>query len=124
MGHATPPAPKTPLSTLETATMNVTTNSANQPETARPAFLVTVGRQQCVVRASSICSISEVLGFESEMDLAIEGLLTIDAELATANSAELTSDLLESRMIQPLRTRRRREKSISSRALFYAPALD
>ena len=58
------------------------------------------------------------------MDLAIEGLLTIDAELATANSAELTSDLLESRMIQPLRTRRRREKSISSRALFYAPALD
>ena len=72
--------------------------------------VLTIGKSECVVRVTSICPIAEVLGFEDEI-----------AEGDTADS-EMIADLLDSRMISPPRPRRRRERALSSRAMFYSAA--
>jgi len=80
-----------------------------------------VGEQQCAVRATTISSISEVLGFAEEMEMTAAGLFEPDLDCVAKMDAELIVDLLNSHMISPLRPRRRRERSVSSRAMFYAP---
>jgi hypothetical protein len=101
--------------------MNATTDQAtvHAPLFASTPFVVTVGSEECVVRAAMICSIPEVLGFEEEMDVA--GGMHADLLAAAAFDSGLIADLLDSRMIAPPRTRRR-ERAVSSRAMFYAPA--
>ena len=70
--------------------------------------VITVGSTECVVRVTHLCPIADVLGFEPEM------VTTGPVDAGTL------ADLLDSRMIAPPRPRRRRDRAISSRALFYA----
>lgn len=80
---------------------------------------VTVGGEACAVRVTSLLSIPEVLGFEDEMQLMSAG---VDGDVPAADDAQAIADLLESRMIAPPRPRRRRERAVSSRAVFFHAA--
>jgi hypothetical protein len=66
-----------------------------------------VGDTECVVRVMPLCPIADVLGFEHEI------------AAAGAIDAGTLADLLDSRMIAPPRPRRRRDRAVSSRAVFY-----
>ncbi len=102
--------------------MNATTNplTAVAARIAKPAsggvcrFVVNVGETPCELRARPIAMIAEVLGFEEDLagDL-------MDFAGDTADS-HLIADLLDSRMIDRPQQRRRRQRPVSSRALFYA----
>lgn len=76
-------------------------------------YVATVGTESCPVRATTVWPIEDVLGLEVESVL----MAAIEEDAA---GGPVVSDLLESRMIVPLRPRRRRERAISSRAHFYA----
>ncbi len=69
--------------------------------------VITVGGMECVVRVAHLCPIADVLGFEHE--------------LVAAGPVDpgTIADLLDSRMISPPRPRRRRDRAVSSRAVFY-----
>lgn len=90
--------------------MHATTTSVpGQPTSfAATPFFMTVGDQQCMVRVTPVSPISEVLEFEDEF----EGIDALDARTVV--------DLLDSRMIAPPRPRRRRDRAVSSRAVFYS----
>jgi hypothetical protein len=81
---------------------------ASRPESsvATPHVML-VGDTECVVRVMPLCSIADVLGFEHEI------------AAAGAIDAGMIADLLDSRMIAPPRPRRRRDRAVSSRAVFY-----
>ena len=84
-----------------------------RPEPGSTAcFVLKVAGTDCPVRATTVWPINEVLEVEAEMLLAAGG-----HEAATA---ELLVDLLDCRMIAPPRPRRRRDRPVSSRAMFYA----
>lgn len=76
-------------------------------------FSMKVGETECVVRATAVWPIPEVLDLESQFEPGSE---------ATAHDleAELMADMLDSRMIAPPRPRRRRDRAVSSRAVFYS----
>ena len=100
------------------ATTNPVSSSANAAvvksvsgEAAR--YVVTVGETPCEVRARTIAMIAEVLGFEQEMEGEVEDLA------GHAADRNLIADLLDSRMIAPPRAVRRRQRPVSSRAMFY-----
>ena len=76
-------------------------------------YVVTVGEIPCEVRVRTIAMIAEVLGFEHEMEGEVEDLA------GHAADRNLITDLLDSRMIAPPRPMRRRQRSVSSRAMFY-----
>lgn len=79
-------------------------------------YVMTVGQTPCDVRVRTIALISEVLGFEQEMDGEI-------AELAgDSTDRQLIADVFDSRMIAPPRVTRRRQRPVSSRAMFYGAA--
>ncbi|MFM8984526.1 MAG: hypothetical protein ACKONH_00440 [Planctomycetia bacterium] len=83
-----------------------------RPETAASTcFCMKVAGTECQVRATTVWPIHEVLEVEAEMLLA-------------ATEGELLLDMLESRMIAPPRPRRRRERPVSSRAVFYSGSED
>jgi hypothetical protein len=92
--------------------MNATTsNTRSQSGSFRAIpYVISVGDRECVVRVTQVCPIAEVLGFEDEF------------ENVEACDARMIADLLESRMIAPPRPRRRRERAVSSRAMFYTPS--
>jgi hypothetical protein len=69
---------------------------------------VTVGGRECVVRVTPVSPIAEVLEFEDEF------------EASEPVDARMVMDLLDSRMIAPPRPRRRRDRAVSSRAIFYS----
>jgi hypothetical protein len=75
-------------------------------------FVIRVGGRDLAVRGFPLSPIHELLGFEEEF------------ENMTGDAADpgLVADMLESRMIDPPRPRRRRDRAVSSRAAFYAPA--
>jgi len=106
--------------------MNATTNPAGfsnaQPgAVATPQrFVIRVGSADCEVRARAIEPIATVLGFEEEMDMAA-GLIDLggDLEGCVGGAAGTVADLLESRMIAPPRPRHRRQRAVSSRAMFF-----
>ncbi|MCE9631210.1 MAG: hypothetical protein K8S94_10925 [Planctomycetia bacterium] len=88
----------------------------HDPHTAT-LFAMNVDGETCTVRGTPVWPIAEVLDYEQQLDgLAagtfVDGDATIDAELI--------ADVLDSRMITPPRPHRRRQKAVSSRALFYA----
>ena len=94
--------------------MNTVSRPAARRSAAAPSagFVMHVAGAECRVRATSIWPIHEVLEVEAEMLLA--------AGDQAASEAALLVDMLESRMIAPPRPRRRRERPVSSRAVFYA----
>ena len=98
--------------------MNVAARqTSRRPDHAASAcFAMRVAGAECTVRATTVWPIHEVLEVEAEMLMA--------AGDQTATDAEMLVDLLASRMIVPLRPRRRRERAVSSRAMFYAGADD
>ncbi|NBW96245.1 MAG: hypothetical protein EBR28_05855 [Planctomycetia bacterium] len=90
--------------------MPSTTNSGEYRPTTSVTIphVLRIGGEECVVRALPLCPIADVLGFEHE----IAG--PVPADIGTI------ADLLDSRMIAPPRPRRRRDRAVSSRAVFYA----
>lgn len=78
-------------------------------------YSMKVGTVECVVRAAEVWPIPDVLDLEGSFE---PGMDATDPIL----DDEILSDLLASRMIAPPRPRRRREKSVSSRAVFFAPS--
>jgi hypothetical protein len=85
----------------------MTAPSRNVSLATTPRFL-TVGGRECVVRVTPVSPISEVLEFEDEF------------EASEPVDARMVMDLLDSRMIAPPRPRRRRDRAVSSRAIFYS----
>jgi hypothetical protein len=111
------------LPTQEAHPMNATTSTASSADTAfvksanaANRYVVTVGDTQCEVRARTIAMIADVLGFEQEMEGELADLAGADAD------RHLIADLLDSRMIAPPRAARRRQRPVSSRAMFYGAA--
>ncbi|MFM8379093.1 MAG: hypothetical protein ACKOB1_07185 [Planctomycetia bacterium] len=88
--------------------MPATTTNARFGSTVTTPHVITVGGTECVVRVTHLSPIADVLGFEPEM----AGAGPVDAVTI--------ADLLDSRMIAPPRPRRRRDRAVSSRAVFYA----
>lgn len=82
-------------------------------------YVVKTGSSICEVRARTITPIAEVLGFEAEMVLAADGLADPAALEGWDADGGMVADLLESRMISPPRLRRRRQRTVSSRAVFF-----
>jgi hypothetical protein len=75
-------------------------------------FVVRVGSEWSPVRATPIWPIADVLAAGAD----------IDAALPHASAERLVLDLVDSGMIAPPRPRRRRERPVSSRAVFYQAA--
>jgi hypothetical protein len=80
-------------------------------------FTIKVGDAECVVRATAVWPIPEVLELESQLEPGSD-------EAVRHLERELIADVLASRMIVPPRPRRRRQRAVSSRAVFYAGAED
>lgn len=91
-----------------------------QSPAATSTCYLTVGGETCAVRVSALHSIPEVLGFEDEMQLVLSA--AADGDFPDSGDPQAIADLLESRMIAPPRPRRRRERAVSSRALFFHAA--
>ena len=92
--------------------MNATTTRP-APQSGRTTILLAtqVAGECCTVRATPVWPIAEVLDFEEAFDdLAVAG---------TEIDQDLVADAIESRMIATPRLRRR-QKALSSRAIFYA----
>lgn len=87
--------------------------ACNRTTSIGTRYVARVGTESCPVRATTVWPIEEVLGLEVESVL----MAAIEENDAVG---PVVSDLLESRMIAPLRPRRRRERAVSSRAHFYA----
>jgi hypothetical protein len=94
--------------------MNATSHQPHRTLSLSSAtrYVIRVGGCDLAVRGFPLSPIDEVLGFEDEF----ENLAGDPAD------ASLVADMLESRMIAPPRPRRRRDRAVSSRAAFYAPA--
>lgn len=93
------------------------------PTPSRPAsshvpqrYTIKVGDADCVVRATAVWPIPEVLELESQLEPGSDATAPATQDL----ERELIADVLASRMIVPPRPRRRRERAVSSRAVFYA----
>jgi len=79
-------------------------------------YSIKVGDAECVVRATAVWPIPEVLELESQLEPGSDATAPATRDL----ERELIADILASRMIVPPRPRRRRERAVSSRAVFYA----
>lgn len=103
--------------------MNATTRplsetfAVSKPAAGEPSrFVVHVGGTPCEIRARSVALIADVLGYETEMDAGFDAADSADTDGVTV------ADMLDSRMIEPYRPRRRRQRGVASRALFFATA--
>lgn len=75
-------------------------------------YTIRVGDGEQFVRATAVWPIPEVLDLEIHFEPG--------SDAAARGGESLVADLLDSRMIAPPRPRRRRERAVSSRAVFYA----
>lgn len=75
-------------------------------------FMIRVGTEWSSIRAATIWPIADVVDAGS----------AIDAALPQAPATGHVLDLVDSGMIAPPRSRRRRERPVSSRAVFYHSA--
>jgi len=89
---------------------------APRPDTTCHCYSINVAGAACRVRATTVWPIHEVLEVEAELLLAAGG--------QEAVAGEVLIDMLDSRMIAPPRPRRRRQRPVSSRAVFYAGSDD
>ena len=99
-----------------TSTVSSADNAFVKAASAAGRYVVTVGETPCEVRAYAIAMIADVLGFEQEMEGEVADLAGVSAD------RRLIADLLDSRMIAPPRVARRRQRPVSSRAMFYGAA--
>lgn len=83
-------------------------------------YTIEVGNASLTVRATAIWPITEVLDHAE----AVDALLLVGDEPAALEQGFIDADLHDSRMIVPPRTRRRRQRPLSSRALFYAGGVE
>ena len=81
---------------------------------AAARFAVRVGSEWSPIRAATVWPIADVL--------AGGGDTTASVVEVSAADARLVLDLVDSGMIEPPRPRRRRERRVSSRAVFYQAA--
>lgn len=81
-------------------------------------YVVKTASAACQIRVRAIAPIADVLGFEAEMDAAAgaDGPLQAGGDYVDGVTI---ADLLDSRMIAPPRPRRRRQRFVCSRAVFY-----
>lgn len=94
--------------------MHATFSSPTSPSVGNRHLLATnVDGDTLTVRATAVWPIAEVLDFERSLDDSASLIQTGDVD------AELIADALASRMILPPRLRRR-QRAVSSRAMFYA----
>lgn len=105
-------------------------DSRRPPVVASGRLVVHVGVDRHPIRSQPVWPIADVLGVEDQMDALLAGSVVegsllegcVEDPAATAgqpSAAELLHDLLDSRMIAPPRPRRRRQRAVSSRAVFY-----
>jgi len=88
--------------------------AANPAESFVPArYRMQVGAVECVVRGTPVWPIPEVLELDDQFEPGREAA-------DRGPDDELVADLLASRMIAAPRPRRRRERGVSSRAVFFA----
>lgn len=94
------------------------------PATTQPSeslvtreYSIKVGDAECIIRAATVWPIADLLDLESHFE---PGTDAADH----GHEASLVADVLDSRMIAPPRPRRRRERAVSSRAVFYAAVDD
>jgi len=80
-------------------------------------FTIKVDEDECLIRAAEVWPIADVLELESQLEPGGD-------HAAERIDAALAADLLDARMIPPPRPRRRRQRAVSSRAVFYATADD
>lgn len=112
------------MSTVHKTTMKnmtVKTATAHTPAAARRAghftaarFAVRVGAEWSPIRATMIWPIADVLAVEIGLAARQTG-----SEPSPESAERLVLDLIDSGMIAPPRPRRRRERPVSSRAVFY-----
>jgi hypothetical protein len=94
--------------------------SRRPPQVATGRVIVHVGVDRHPIRGQAVWPIADVLGIEDQMDAMVAGTVEDDAASAgQSTAAELLHDLLDSQMIAPPRPRRRRQRTVSSRAVFY-----
>jgi len=94
--------------------MHATFSNPTSPSVGnRHLLATTVDGDTLTVRATAVWPIAEVLDFERSLDDSASLVQTGDVD------AELIADALDSRMILPPRLRRR-QRAVSSRAMFYA----
>lgn len=84
-------------------------------EFAVQQYVMRVGNEECTVRAAMICSIAEALEAVDEQAALLAG-----AWGAEPCDEAMLADLVASRMIAAPRRHRRRDRAVSSRAVFYA----
>jgi hypothetical protein len=84
-------------------------------------FTIKVGDAACVVRATAVWPIPEVLELESQLEPGSDAAAEAPTRIL---ERELIADVLASRMIVPPRPRRRGQRAVSSRAVFYAGVED
>jgi len=84
-------------------------------EFAVQPYVMRVGDEECTVRAAAICTIAEALEAVDEQAALLAG-----AWGAEPCDEGMVADLLASRMIAAPRRQRRRDRAVSSRAVFYA----
>lgn len=95
-------------------------DSRRPPVVASGRLVVHVGVDRHPIRSQPVWPIADVLGVEDQMDaLLASGVEDAAATAGQPSAAELLHDLLDSRMIAPPRPRRRRQRAVSSRAVFY-----
>ena len=102
--------------------MNATGTQTPATASSLPAcerYVVKTASTVCEVRARTIAPIAEVLGFEAEMVLSADGVVDPASPAGWDADGGMIADLLESRMIAPPRLRRRRQRTVSSRAVFF-----
>ena len=88
---------------------------ASRPASGEPTrYVVCVAGTPCEIRARAVALIADVLGYEAEME--IDPTDAVDCVV----DGPTVADLLDSRMIAPYRPRRRRQRGVPSRALFFA----
>ena len=96
---------------------NTTFRARGARRSATATYAVRVGSDWTAIRAAAIWPIADVLGIDPAGEPSRR-----PASTAAAAEARLAIDLLDSGMIAPPRPRRRRDRPVSSRAVFYQAA--
>jgi hypothetical protein len=81
-------------------------------------FVVHVAGESHEIRAVAIWPIAEALGADGQTDT-LDAHGTLAAGDTGADDAAMLADLMESLLIAPPRPRHRRQRLVSSRAVFY-----
>ena len=98
--------------------MNTIPLAPRRPGPTAGHFVVHVAGESHEIRAVAIWPIAEALGAVDQTD-ALGAHGTPPADVTPADDAAMLADLMESLLIAPPRPRHRRQRLVSSRAMFY-----